>query len=179
MGINGAGVTFPYKHISSYLLLLPGLALLFVTKPTLVGLVLFLHLYVLTLFDLHTMRLPNLLNGMLFLSGLLFIWFLEPWLIEPHLIGALVGLMFPVLLNLAYEAIRGKSGIGMGDAKLLAAAGMWLGWYNLPFVLLIASVVALLFAVIQIMLKTDVTLQSRIPFGPFICGGIWSVWLIF
>lgn len=151
----------------------------FSIQPKLISLILFVNLYALALFDAHTMRLPNLLNATLLLTGFLFTWQLEPWNLEPHLIGALVGLMFPVLLNAAYEKLRGRSGIGMGDAKLLAAAGMWLGWYNLPFVLLIASVVALLYAGAQIMLKTDVTLQSRIPFGPFICGGIWSVWLIF
>lgn len=171
--------SFPYKNISTYLFLLPFGAAYFSVQPVLLSTLLFVQLYFLAVYDLHTMRLPNVLNAVLFFSGLLYVWQLKPWLLGGHMIGAAVGAAFPIILNIIYSKLRGISGMGMGDAKLLGAAGMWLGWYHLPYILLVASVTALIYTLGQHVLKKGVTLQSRIAFGPFICCGIWAVWVIF
>lgn len=47
------------------------------------------------------------------------------------------------ILNLAWQARRGEDGIGLGDAKLLAAAGTWLGGWALAPIILIGSLCAL------------------------------------
>jgi len=46
----------------------------------------------------------------------------------------------------AFKTLRGKDGLGRGDAKLLAAGGAWCGWMGLPFIVLIASGFGLLAA---------------------------------
>jgi len=43
----------------------------------------------------------------------------------------------------AYRALRGRDGLGAGDAKLLAAAGAWIGLSGLGIVLLLAATIAL------------------------------------
>jgi leader peptidase (prepilin peptidase)/N-methyltransferase len=44
-------------------------------------------------------------------------------------LGALVGFVIVWLpLVVGYEKLRGKPGMGMGDAKLVMLAGAWLGW---------------------------------------------------
>ena len=42
-----------------------------------------------------------------------------------------------------FRAVRGIEGLGLGDAKLLAAAGAWVGLAALPSVILLAAVAAL------------------------------------
>ncbi len=55
------------------------------------------------------------------------------------LIGIGVGGGGLLLLSLAYALIRGREGMGMGDIKLLAMLGAWLGWRSLLFIVLFAS----------------------------------------
>jgi S1-C subfamily serine protease len=43
--------------------------------------------------------------------------------------------------------LRGRDGLGLGDAKLMAAAAAWLGWLALPGVVVMGAVTALVFAV--------------------------------
>ena len=66
-----------------------------------------------------------------------------------------------------YKKFRNIEAMGLGDAKLLAAMGAWFGIIALPFILFIASVVGLLFA-LPSLLKKKKNLQSKIPFGPFL-----------
>lgn len=52
------------------------------------------------------------------------------------LLGAAVGFgIVWIPFNVLYSKIRGKVGMGMGDAKLLALAGAWFGWGGALFVL--------------------------------------------
>ena len=77
------------------------------------------------------------------------------------LIGLGVGGGGPLLLSLAYSLIRGREGMGMGDVKLLAMLGAWLGWQCLLFVLLFASVQGVLAAVV--MWISGVELKPPLP----------------
>ncbi len=46
----------------------------------------------------------------------------------------------------AYRRLRGRDGLGLGDAKLLAALGAWLGLSSLPIILVLASCTGLVAA---------------------------------
>lgn len=147
------------------------------TAPWLPSLTLFLNLWVLSLYDLRFFRLPNLLTATLFAAGLVHAYVWPRYGFADHLIGAAVGLLFFPLLNAVYRRVRGRDGIGLGDAKLLAGIGMWLGWPALPFVLLVASISGLVFGVYGVATKRVRIADGRIPFGPFLCLGCWLVWL--
>ncbi len=45
-----------------------------------------------------------------------------------------------LLFDVAYRALRGQSGMGLGDAKLLMLAGAWFGWQGATFALLAGAV---------------------------------------
>lgn len=60
-----------------------------------------------------------------------------------------VWLVFGVL----YRAIRGRTGMGLGDAKLLAVAGAWFGWKGMFFALLGGSVQGTLAAVVVLLVR--------------------------
>jgi len=140
-------------------------------------LVLFTNLYALALYDWHHFRLPNLLTATFFLSAALFV-FVSPGLnITPHIVGAVIGLVFFPILNLFYKRLRGHDGIGMGDAKLLACIGLWLGWQSLPHVLLVASLTGLTYAAVCWASQITISKTTKLPFGTFLCLGTWLVWL--
>jgi leader peptidase (prepilin peptidase)/N-methyltransferase len=74
--------------------------------------------------------------------------------------------------------LRGREGLGFGDAKLLAAGGAWLSWQSVPSVVLIAAVLALAVVLgIALVRRTRLSAATRVPFGPYLAAAIWLVWL--
>lgn len=71
------------------------------------------------------------------------------------------------LVALLYKVIRKKQGFGMGDIKLLAVIGLFLGLYG-ALVLPAAAIVGLLVIILTRIGNRKVSLSAQIPFGPFI-----------
>ncbi|GER07198.1 type 4 prepilin-like proteins leader peptide-processing enzyme [Iodidimonas muriae] len=92
-------------------------------------------------------------------------------------IGAIIGYGLLYSIAFFYRMMRGREGLGLGDAKLLAAAGAWLGWFSLPYVLVIASLCGLFYAFILQRMGRGLSAQDALPFGPFLAFGFWLVWL--
>ena len=78
--------------------------------------------------DLRHLVLPDILCLPLIPAGLAIAWALDPALLPDHALGAILGFAAFVAIAFVYRRLRGREGLGMGDAKLLAAAGAWLGW---------------------------------------------------
>jgi leader peptidase (prepilin peptidase)/N-methyltransferase len=97
------------------------------------------------------------------------------------LAGAAIGYGAAFAVREIYRFARGRNGLGLGDVKLLAAAGAWISWDGLPSVLFIASVTALAACLILWLLDLRPRLRlgsdERIPFGIFLAIGLWIVWL--
>jgi leader peptidase (prepilin peptidase)/N-methyltransferase len=89
------------------------------------------------------------------------------------------GIAFLLLAGVgwAYRYVRGRAGLGLGDAKLLAASGAWLGAGALPTVLLWATGSALVWVLAAARRNAELSGASRLPFGPFLAFGTWLVWL--
>lgn len=121
--------------------------------------------------DFKTFRLPDKLTLPLIVLGLLQSYLLTD--IRASLLGAAIGYLSFVLIEYAFKAIRGKDGLGRGDAKLLAAGGAWCGWSALPMIVLIASGTGILLALMPNYRKI-----GRIPFGPCLVFGIFMVWTV-
>lgn len=94
------------------------------------------------------------------------------WPID-RLIGAIVGFGCLWAIGAAYRRLRGREGLGLGDAKLLGAIGAWLGWLALPFVLLAGSVIGLIAAALSGGMARD----RPIPFGAALAAGAIPGWL--
>ena len=146
------------------------------------GLTLFILLLTLSIIDIKSFILPNILTLPLIVMGVLQSWFLtQAW--QNSLIGAAAGYGVFVALELGFKKIRGKDGLGRGDAKLLAAGGAWCGWSSLPILILIASTTGLVLALFKFV-KTSADKQNTqdtpeenwIPFGPFLAFSIFIVW---
>jgi len=91
------------------------------------------------------------------------------------LIGAAVGFLILFLVMAGYWLITRREGMGLGDAKLLAAIGAFLGWPAIPFVLLAGSLAGTLIGLGLILLRRQGRFY-KIPFGPFLSMGAW-LWL--
>ena len=86
------------------------------------------------------------------------------------LIGGIFGYLIIWLIIYFYKRIRRKEGMGLGDAKLLAAIGFWFGWVSVPFIIFISSAVALILTIPSLINQTR-KMSSKIPFGPHIIAG--------
>jgi leader peptidase (prepilin peptidase)/N-methyltransferase len=73
--------------------------------------------------------------------------------------------------------LRGREGIGMGDGKLLAAAGAWVSWQGLPSIIVLAAGASLLVALVQAGLTRRSMMHQEFPFGPYLSLAFWLVWL--
>lgn len=120
--------------------------------------------------DFKSFRLPNNLTLPLIGLGLLhaFVLTQEIW---PYALGAALGYLAFVAIEYVYKNLRKTEGLGRGDAKLLAAGGAWCAWSGLPLIVLIASFVGLILA-----LMPKYRAMGRIPFGPCLAFAIFMVW---
>lgn len=92
--------------------------------------------------------------------------------------GAVVGYVLVAGLALIWRQMRGYEGIGLGDAKLLAAGGAWVGVMGLPLILLVASGTGLLVALTVSQKTRSDGDRVAIVFGPNLSLGIWIVWCV-
>jgi len=84
------------------------------------------------------------------------------------LIGIAAGGGFLFLILFAYEKIMKDDGMGMGDVKLLAMIGAFLGWQALPVTILVASITGTLAGVGFALAKGEPVRKFPVPFGPFL-----------
>lgn len=157
--------------------LLSGLAALhFGLSPQLAGaLILIWFLVALTMIDIDTQLLPDAMTLPLLWLGLLFNMRGVFVPLPQALIGAVAGYLLLWSVYWIFKLLTGKDGMGYGDFKLLAALGAWLGFMQLPMIILAASVSGLAFALVQIA-GARLGWDQKIPFGPYLaCGGLLSL----
>ncbi len=127
--------------------------------------------------DLRHYLLPDVLTLPLIPAGLAVAGVLDPGLLPAHALGAALGFAVFVAIAQIYRRSRGRHGLGLGDAKLLAGAGAWLGWAALPSVVVIAAVAALALALAQALGGAKLRLTGKLAFGPHLALAFWLVWL--
>jgi leader peptidase (prepilin peptidase)/N-methyltransferase len=121
--------------------------------------------------------LPDFLTLPLFAAGLGTSAVFVPEEFVSRLIGAGAGFGAILLVRQIYWMLRRREGIGLGDAKLFAAAGAWITWEGLPSAMVIATLAALASVLFQRRGEGSISLSDRVPFGAFLCLGTWIVWL--
>lgn len=134
----------------------------------------------LILLDARHYWLPDLLNLILAVTGLLIAGPLLGASLLDRWLGALAGGLILAGLAWTYRRTRGREGMGGGDPKLVAAIGGWLGWQPLPLMLLLASLGGIVWA-LATQEKGDAPLAPRrVPFGLFAGIAAWTavpLWL--
>lgn len=127
--------------------------------------------------DFAAYWLPNILTGMLAVAGLATgLLGFEPSLAD-RLIGGVAGFGTLWLVAEGYQRLRGRQGLGGGDPKLFGAIGLWLGWQQLPLVLLAASLIGLAGVLGMMARGRSVSATSRLPFGVMLAAAGFAVWV--
>jgi leader peptidase (prepilin peptidase) / N-methyltransferase len=127
--------------------------------------------------DIRRWLLPDALTLPLVIAGLAAAAAFDPGQLTVRALGAALGYLGLRAVALVYRVLRGREGLGHGDAKLLAASGAWVGAMALPQVVLGAAVSALIAAAGLRLAGVPIRAGSALPFGPFLAFATWLVWL--
>lgn len=139
------------------------------------SLVLGAALIALSWIDSEKQRLPNVVTYPLIAAGLLQAALFDLVSIQSSVIGAIIGYGVFWFIGEFYMKLRGRDGLGLGDAKLLAAAGAWTGAMTLPLVIFIGSVLTIPFALFD---RAEAFSKKIASFGPWLGIGLWFVWIV-
>ena len=126
-------------------------------------------LIALTFIDFDTKYLPDIITLPLLWCGLAFNLGGVFTDLPSAVIGAMAGYLALWSVYWAFKLITGKEGMGYGDFKLLGALGAWLGWQQLPLVILLSSVVGAVVGIVLIVLARRGR-DIPIPFGPYLAA---------
>jgi leader peptidase (prepilin peptidase) / N-methyltransferase len=158
---------------------------------TVIGLMILLWLLVaLAVLDAENLWLPNKITFPGILLGLAFTTAhellgyhvdakAEPWRgLLGGIVAALIASGIVLLIRWIYWLVRRQEGIGMGDAKLMAMLGAWLGLPGALLAFVIGVVLGAGFALIVLASPrrgSESWATSKLPLGTFLCvGGIIS-----
>jgi leader peptidase (prepilin peptidase)/N-methyltransferase len=128
--------------------------------------------------DAVHLRLPDVLTLPLIVAGLAATVLLDPDALADHAAAAVLGYLAFRTIGAIYRRLRHREGLGQGDAKLLAAAGAWVGLLRLPDVVLGGAVMGIAFALVGAVRRGRMQADVPIPFGPCLAVAIWLVWLV-
>ncbi len=137
---------------------------------SLVAVVFCCAMIVLGMIDLEHYILPDVITKPGIVLGLV----LQPWIswstLMEAVIGVLLGAGVLAALSWGWYWWKGVYGMGLGDVKMLAMIGAFLGWQSVVITLLLSSLIGSLVGG-ALMLSGRMGPQSKLPFGFFLALG--------
>jgi leader peptidase (prepilin peptidase) / N-methyltransferase len=134
-------------------------------------------LLTLAVMDVKELILADALTLPLIAAGLALVALQVPDALLWHALGAASGFALMIAVAIACEALLGRKALGLGDAKLMAAAGAWTGIAGVGTVLLYGAALSLgLVAALRLTRRTSEA-DRPIPFGAGLAAGCWLTWL--
>ncbi|MCH8013959.1 MAG: prepilin peptidase [Candidatus Dadabacteria bacterium] len=183
--------SYPLVEILSGLLFVATLWKFGMILDTLLYLLFISGLIVITFVDLKHMIIPNVITYPGILVGILYKALTTNWQnslelvsnfsfgfqnffellnevpILDSLFGVILGGGILLLIAYTYEIIRKRQGMGMGDVKLLALIGAFLGWQGVFFVIFLSSILGSIVG-LSIIITRKGDLKYALSFGPFL-----------
>ena len=153
-------VMYPLVELATGLLFVGAFLEYGITQATVKWLFFTCFIIVLTISDLRVRLLPDLVTWPGFAVGLLFSWFVPldegfaralGWRffhqhLQRHLAGLLDGILGAAFgsfllwgLAAGYKLVRKREGMGMGDVKMMAMVGAFMGWRGTFWTILLGS----------------------------------------
>lgn len=132
-----------------------------------------------SLIDLRTMKIPNILNAMILLTGCFYIIIrnTNDFPYQIFNVALVCTLLFSV--RHLHFLLTASEGLGIGDIKLAGAGAVWLPMEHLPLMLLVSSMSALIVVLgLSGRQRRGGIWRQRVAFGPFLAIGILTSYLI-
>ena len=131
--------------------------------------VLFSMLLVLSVIDWRIFIIPNGINLVILILGIIRVA-TDPgnWLLY------VIGMVSVSGVFLLLHLLTGGNGLGMGDVKLVGAAGLLLGWQNMLLAVLVGSLGGAIIHSVRMKHGAD----RKLAFGPYLAAGIWMAALV-
>ncbi len=135
------------------------------TAVAMLGLVVCLVIMIVT--DLEHRIIPDEIQIAILLFGIIYRYSLDSE-VSQYFSGALFGLGFALALRYGFWLWKKREGLGMGDVKFFAVAGMFLGVkYFMPF-LFFSGAMGVLFSSVWKKIKKE----DEFPFGPALAASM-------
>lgn len=129
-------------------------------------------LIALTLIDADHQILPDTITLPLLWLGLIANSFGLFTDLHSAVIGAAAGYLSLWSVYWIFKVVTGKEGMGFGDFKLLAALGAWMGWQQLPLIIILSAFVGAVLGIIILTAKKQ-SRSNPIPYGPYLAAAGW------
>ena len=126
--------------------------------------------------DYDTQRLPNVITLPGIVVGIGFSFFTPPGIVS-SLIGAALGAGILFAVRWTWRKLRGVDAMGLGDVKMLAMIGAFLGWRQVWVVLFFASLTGAVTGVLLTM-RPGRSMQTRLPFGTFLAIAAYAASIV-
>lgn len=130
---------------------------------------LFSFLLVLSVIDWRTFTIPNGINLAILLLGIV-----RVATDRENLLLYLIGMVSVSAVFLLLHILTGGNGLGMGDVKLVGAAGLLLGWQKMLLAVLVGSLSGAIIHSVRMKRGAG----RRLAFGPYLAAGIWFAALV-
>ena len=126
--------------------------------------------------------IPNRLTGAALVLGLLRAAAIGPeagWAAVLWVAFRALAIALSLLVLMAgYRRWRGRDGLGLGDVKLAAVAGAWLGFVTIAAVIELAAISGLAaYGINSALSRRRLRATAFLPFGLFLAPSIWIGWL--
>jgi len=188
---EGISFMYPFVEFLAGALFLGTLFSFGLTLHTLFYTAFIFSLIVITFIDLEHLIIPNVISYPGILVGLIFNALITDWplagkaidylradyssilavIVQVPILDSLFGVILGggilLLIAYSYEKLRGREGMGMGDVKLLAMIGAFLGIQGVVFVILVSSILGTVVGLSMILLQKG-DFKYALPFGPFL-----------
>lgn len=122
--------------------------------------------------DLEFHLLPDQLTLLLLWMGLFFSIYAIFCNSHDAIIGAIIGYLIFAIVQWGFQLLTGKTGMGQGDFKYLAALGGFLGWQPLPLIILLSSLTGIIFTIIHMAVRRNFK-SVPFPYGPYLALSSW------
>jgi leader peptidase (prepilin peptidase)/N-methyltransferase len=130
-------------------------------------------LIVITFIDFEHKIIPDVISIPGILYGLIIALVLQRVSFIDSLLGGLLGGGSLLLVAGVYYLLTKQEGMGLGDVKLLAMMGAFLGWQSILFIIMIGSITGAVIGIAAMVIKKKGR-RYAIPFGPFLSLGAVS-----
>ena len=140
----------------------------------------FLSILIIFFTDLNEYIIPNIISYSVSILGAI-VSYLSLSIFNISFIESLIGGTISggilLLTSKIYLLIRKKEGMGMGDVKMIAMIGFWMGLENTFIILIVSSLLGSIIGIALIQFKKMDSTQY-IPFGTFLSIGTLLVWVL-